>query len=77
MISAPDILMEKGFASLETFGGGITPQQRQALDTIRPYVRRNAAGSTSDASQGLVKILLLSQLILYLNLRIKYSTLFT
>ncbi len=56
MISAPDILMEKGFASLEQFGGGMTSQQRQALDSIRPYVQGGAAGSNGDATQGMVKI---------------------
>jgi ABC-2 type transport system permease protein len=57
MMSAPDILIERGFASMESFGGGMTPQQRQALDNVRPYMRGDAGGTGGGNSmQGMLKV---------------------
>jgi ABC-2 type transport system permease protein len=41
--------MEKGFSQLEVFGGGLTPQQRSAIEQARPYIR-GTAGNTSNNS---------------------------
>ncbi len=38
MQAAPDMLMDHGLEQLSIFGGGLTPQQQQAVDTIRPYL---------------------------------------
>ena len=39
MKAAPDIVMEKGLNSLSQFGGGLTKQQQEAIDYIRPYMK--------------------------------------
>src|SRR5215470_17039394 len=49
MMTAPDLLMERGFSQLEVFGGGLTPQQRSAIEQARPYIR-GTAGNTSNNS---------------------------
>jgi ABC-2 type transport system permease protein len=38
MTAAPDILMESGLEQLATFGGGLTPEQQEAVDFIKPYL---------------------------------------
>jgi linearmycin/streptolysin S transport system permease protein len=53
MMSAPDILIEKGFSSMEPLGAGLTAQQKEALNDLRPYMR----GETNrDAMQGMLRI---------------------
>lgn len=39
MQAAPDVLMQRGLDALGTFGGGLTPQQQDAVDTITPFLR--------------------------------------
>jgi ABC-2 type transport system permease protein len=39
MMAAPDVLMEKGLEQLGRFGGGLTPAQRSAVESIRPFLR--------------------------------------
>jgi ABC-2 type transport system permease protein len=39
MTTAPDILMERGVGYLGQYGGGLTPQQQEAVDSFRPYLR--------------------------------------
>jgi hypothetical protein len=39
MQAAPDVLMQRGLDTLGTFGGGLTPMQQQAVDTITPFLR--------------------------------------
>lgn len=42
--AAPDVLMERGMEQLDEFGGGLTPMQRQAIDTFRRLLREEAGG---------------------------------
>src|SRR5262249_46423020 len=64
MMSAPDTLITKGFSNLERLGAGLTPQQSQALDSIRPYLRgdkpwsetNGASQNSRDPSQGMLRI---------------------
>ncbi len=44
MMAAPDVLMEKGLAQLEQFGGALTPKQREAVDTFLPALRGEGPG---------------------------------
>ncbi|MDY7108768.1 MAG: ABC transporter permease [Planctomycetota bacterium] len=39
MTTAPDILMQQGLGYLEQYGGGLTDEQQNAVDTITPYLR--------------------------------------
>jgi ABC-2 type transport system permease protein len=39
MMAAPDVLMEKGLEQLGRFGGGLTPAQRVAVESIGPFLR--------------------------------------
>lgn len=70
--AAPDVLMESGMSQLEQFGGGLTAQQQEAMDLIRPYLRgekpweeldatdeaddEEAASSPATGVQGLVNV---------------------
>lgn len=48
MQSAPDLLMERGLEYLDEWGGGLTDEQRRALDFIRPYLRGEKPWSELD-----------------------------
>jgi ABC-2 type transport system permease protein len=59
MQAAPDVLMQRGLDTLGTFGGGLTPMQQQAVDTITPFLRGERdwselddAKEANDASAG-------------------------
>lgn len=39
MMTAPDILMERGVGYLGQYGGGLTPEQQNAVDSFLPYLR--------------------------------------
>ena len=64
MMSAPDTMIARGFSNLERLGAGLTPQQSQALDNIRPYLRGDkpwsdltgAASDARDPSQGMLRV---------------------
>ncbi len=57
MMAAPDILIEKGFSSMESLGAGLTPQQHRALETVKPYMRGDAASPGGrDAAEGMLRI---------------------
>jgi ABC-2 type transport system permease protein len=54
MMAAPDILMEKGFAQLEIFGGagsgaGLTHTQKALIEQIRPFLRGDRPWAELDA----------------------------
>jgi ABC-2 type transport system permease protein len=49
MTAAPDVLMENGLEQLGRFGGGLTPAQRAAVETIRPFLRGERDWSELDA----------------------------
>ena len=52
MTAAPDLLMQSGIAQLERFGGGLTPQQRAAVDTILPRLKPGGAGAAASTITG-------------------------
>src|SRR5262245_7942076 len=64
MMSAPDTMIARGFSNLASLGAGLTPQQSQALDNIRPYLRGDkpwsdltgSSGSARDPSQGMLRV---------------------
>jgi len=39
MMGAPDLMIERGLEQFDKFAGGITPQQRAAMDTFLPMLR--------------------------------------
>jgi linearmycin/streptolysin S transport system permease protein len=66
MQAAPDLLMKRGLGALDEFGGGITPEQRAAIDRITPFLRGErewseletdgAGGAKAPGFQGLVQV---------------------
>lgn len=50
--AAPDILMERGLGALDQFGGGLTEQQRQAIDQLRPFLRGEQAWNDLEGARG-------------------------
>src|SRR5207244_2583548 len=56
MRSAPDLLIERGFQDFETLGAGLTPQQKNAIDRLRPILRGNAGGSGAGSTQGMLRV---------------------
>jgi ABC-2 type transport system permease protein len=51
MMAAPDILMEKGVGQLARFGGGVTPEQQKAIETIRPFLRGDRSWDELEENQ--------------------------
>lgn len=49
MTAAPDLMARRGIEMFEKFGGGLTPQQQQAMDFFLPQLR-DAATSTAPAT---------------------------
>jgi len=47
MTAVPDLLMERGIGQLERHGGGLTPQQRGAVDRWLPRLRALADGDST------------------------------
>jgi ABC-2 type transport system permease protein len=61
MTAAPDLLMQSGISQFERFGGGLTPQQRAAVDTWLPRLKADAAATapssgTAGPGEGLMGI---------------------
>jgi ABC-2 type transport system permease protein len=61
MTAAPDLLMQSGISQFERFGGGLTPQQRAAVDTWLPRLKADAAAAspssgTAGAGEGVMGI---------------------
>jgi ABC-2 type transport system permease protein len=65
MSTAPDLLITRGFSSLESLGAGMTPRQSAAIDNLRPYLRGEipwseqsggTAAPPNSPSQGMLRI---------------------
>ncbi len=57
MRTAPDLLIERGFQDFEKLGAGLTPQQKNTLDRLRPFMRGNGGGnSASGTAQGMLRV---------------------
>lgn len=55
MTGAPDLMIEQGLGQFEKFAGGLTPQQRSAMDTWLPLLRQQTDAqntATAPATQG-------------------------
>jgi ABC-2 type transport system permease protein len=52
--SSPGLLMEKGVAMFERFGGPLTPQQRQAVSLAAPFL--SGASPTAGSGRGLLEV---------------------
>ncbi len=50
MTAAPDVLLDGGIGQLETFGGGLTPEQRQAVDGFKAFLAK--ADDSPEAGAG-------------------------
>ncbi|MDH3253920.1 MAG: ABC transporter permease [Acidobacteriota bacterium] len=47
MTAAPDILLDGGLEHLETFGGALTPQQEQVVDTFKEMLKTGESSSAA------------------------------
>ncbi len=62
MTAMPDLFMERGIGRFERYAGGLTPQQRQAVDAWLPVMRAQASGgpggdsAATAAMTGMVRI---------------------
>jgi ABC-2 type transport system permease protein len=56
MRTAPDLLMERGLRAFETFGASLTPQQRNAIDRLRPILRGDGGSTAGGSSQGIIRV---------------------
>jgi ABC-2 type transport system permease protein len=53
MTSLPDLVAERGIAMFDRYGGGLTPEQRKAVDGWLPELRKRASGAgQADAPAG-------------------------
>jgi ABC-2 type transport system permease protein len=53
MTAAPDLLMQSGISQFERYGGGLTSEQRAAVDSWLPRLKPGAAGaSTANGTTG-------------------------
>jgi ABC-2 type transport system permease protein len=52
MMSAPDLLMQSGLKQFEQFGGGLTPQQRKAIDEWVPMLRQGSMSAVPTPGSG-------------------------
>jgi ABC-2 type transport system permease protein len=53
MTAAPDLLMQSGISQFERYGGGLTSEQRAAVDSWLPRLKPGAAGaSTANSTTG-------------------------
>ena len=50
--AAPDLMIKSGIGQFEKFAGGLTPQQRAAVDTFIPQLKPGATGNAPPAAAG-------------------------
>src|SRR5678815_698213 len=48
--------MERGLRVFETYGAALTPQQKNAIDRLRPILRGNGGNTEGGPAQGLIRV---------------------
>jgi ABC-2 type transport system permease protein len=52
MTALPDVMMGSGIGAFERFGGPLTPQQRKAVDSWLPELKKRSSGGSADDTGG-------------------------